>query len=144
MCHLNPPQDQQAAQNIAQEAFAQAMHVTRSIAHTSLQYRTPGSIVFGRDMHLDIPLVSNILALHKARQDQIDARLLRANSKRSTREYKVNDMVYILRARKPGDKAQLMKQGPFVIVQVHTNSNVTVRRSPTTTERISIRRITPA
>ena len=71
-------------------------------------------------MHLDIPLVSNILALHKARQDQIDARLLCANAKRSTREYKVNDLVYIHRACKVGDKAQMMKQGPFVITQVHT------------------------
>ena len=95
-------------------------------------------------MHLDIPLVTNILALTSLRQQQIDDRLLKANAKRTRHEYLVGQSIYIMRARKPGDKARLMKDGPFPIVQVHTNNNVTVQRSPNQLERISIRRIIPA
>ena len=35
------------------------------------------------------------------------------------------------------------KEGPFKIVSVHTNGTITIRRSPTVTEKINIRRAHP-
>ena len=98
-------------------------------------------MALGRDMHLDIPFTANLITLQQARQAQVDERLLRANSSRTHHEFVLGEKVYILRPRRPGDKAHMMKQGPFPIVQVHTNNNVTVQRSPNVRERISIRRI---
>ena len=94
-------------------------------------------------MFLDIPLLADIFTLHKARQHQIDERLLRENSRRSHHDYQVGKKVYIKRPRKPGDKARPMALGPFPIVRVHTNNNVTVQRSANVTERINIRRLRP-
>ena len=117
---------------------------TRAAAHTSLQCNAPGAVALGRDVHFDVPFAANLIALQQFRQAQVDERLLRANAKRTHHEYTVGQQVYILRPRRPGDKAHMMKTGPFPIVQVHTNNNITVQRSQHARERISIRRAVPA
>ena len=89
-------------------------------------------------MLLDIPLLADILTLHAACQAQIDNRLLRANSRRTHYDYKVGDLVYVARARQPGDKARLMYDGPFPIIRVHTNNTVTLLRDNVIHDRLSI------
>ena len=119
------------------------MHATRCASHGSLQNLSPGALVFRRDMHLDIPLIADIFTLHKARQHQIDERLLRENNRRSHHDFKVGEQIHIKRPPRAGDQAKLKASGPFPIVQVHTNNTVTVQKKPNVMERLSIRRLRP-
>ena len=118
------------------------MHATRIAANSRLQNFSPGALVFGRDMFLDIPIVSDILTISKARQIKIDRRLIQANMKRRFYDYKVGDQVYCLTARK--SKVHPVYTGPHAIESVHTNGTVTIRRGPNIRDRVNIRQIKPA
>ena len=83
------------------------------------------------------------MTLTQARQAQIDKRLLRVNAKRSHYDYQVGEPVYVVRPRDPRDKAALLYDGPFPIVRVHTNNNVTLQRKPNQFQRLTIRHIKP-
>ena len=143
MVQLYPPQTQRDAQNLVERAVATAMHATRCAAHSSLGRYTPGSVVFRRDMYLDIPLLADIITISEARQQIIDKRLLQANAKRIHHEFKVGDEVLKRRVIGPRDKLRPTFSGPHRIVQVHTNGDVTIQLSARIRERINIRRIQP-
>ena len=100
------------------------------------------TVAFGRDMLLDIPFAADFIALRNARQLKIDQRLLAANSSRRPKEFKVNDNVYV-RHHTAQSKLDDMWEGPFKIVTVHTNGNVTVERPNGIHQRIHIRHIKP-
>jgi hypothetical protein len=93
-------------------------------------------------MYLDIPLIANILTLADLRQKQIDKRLMQANAKCKTHDYKVGDQALIKRALDASSKLEPTYKGPYPIVQVHTNGIVTVLLQPNTTERYNVRHIT--
>ena len=137
------PQDQQQANQLVEQALATAMHATRCAAHSSLQRYTPGSLVFRRDMYLDIPLIADILTLQQLRQQGIDKRLLQANAKRRQHEFQVNDQVIKRQEVKASDKLKPTFTGPHRILQVHTNGTVTIQLTNHIRERINIRRIQP-
>jgi hypothetical protein len=140
LVNLKPPNDSAAADALVDEALSTAMHVLRSTPNKSLGNYSPGALVFNRDMFLNIPLQADLLTLTRHRQAQIHNRLLRANAKRIPHEYKVNDSVYIQVPDR--NKLDLVRLGPFPILQVHTNNTVTVQRGPIH-ERISVRHILP-
>ena len=104
---LRPPTSLVEATSIIDTAYATAMHATRCASHGSLQNLSPGALVFRRDMHFDIPLIADIFTLHKARQYQIDERLLRENTRRSHHDFKVGESVHIKRPSRAGDQAHL-------------------------------------
>ena len=79
---LKPPRTQEEVDTMIESALATAMFATRCSAHLSLGGFSPGALVFGRDMMLDIPLIADLETLKQARQAQIHTRLLRANRKR--------------------------------------------------------------
>jgi hypothetical protein len=140
---LHPPQDALSASRLVAKALATAMHACRCAAHSSLQGHSPGSLVFNRDMFLDIPFIADILTISELRQTKTDNRLLAANAKRIHHEFTVGEHVYILRPRTASDKLKTVYQGPYPIIQVHTNNTVTLQRGPVH-ERVSIRRIKPS
>ena len=137
-----PPQNQLEADTLVDQALASATHAMRCTSSTALLNQTPGSLAFGRDMLLDIPFAADFIALRNARQLKIDQRLLAANSSRRPKEFKVDDNVYI-RHHTAQSKLDDMWEGPFKIVTVHTNGNVTVERSNGIHQRIHIRHIKP-
>ena len=94
-------------------------------------------------MFMDIPIIADVLQLRKERQAKVDERLLKANAKRKPHDYKIGEEIYVKRPLKPGDKLHPRYQGPFPIIQVHTNGMVTVRRSNGIEERVNIRCIKP-
>jgi len=118
------------------------MHACRCASNESLGHYSPGALVFNRDMLLNIPIIADIVTLQQHRQAKIDQRVLRANRKRRRHEFKVDDQVYIFRNAK--SKADRIWDGPFPIIQVHTNNTVTVRRDGIILERITIRRLKPS
>ena len=118
-----------------------ASNAHRCASNTAIGNYSPGSLVFQRDMLLDIPIISDILTLTQHRQAMIDKRLLRANAASISHDYKVGDLVYLKNLQRT-NKLDKIKIGPYPIIQVHTNSNVTIQRGPIH-ERINIRHITP-
>ena len=67
----------------------------------------------------------------------------RENRTRIADDYNVGDYVYVI-SKDIKRKLAPAKQGPFMIIRVHTNATVTIQRSAFVSERINIRRIYPA
>ena len=140
MSSMNPPQNVETANQMMDTAIANCIYATRAALHGGLK-ASPGSLAFARDMVFDIPLIADWQLIRDKRQQLIDQRLLLANRKKFSYDYRVGDEVLKL-VYKP-HKLQPRATGPFPIETVHTNGTVTIRLSPTTIERINIRRIKP-
>ena len=54
---------QAECKTIADDGLATAMHATWAAAHLQLEYCSPSSIAFGRDMVLNIPLHTDLIML---------------------------------------------------------------------------------
>ena len=140
MSNMNPPQDVETVNQMIDTAISNCIYATRAALHSALN-ASPGSLVFARDMVFDIPLIADWQLIQQRRQQLIDQRVLRANRKKFSYDYQVGEEVLKL-AYKP-NKLQPRATGPFPIETVHANGTVTIRLSPTTIERINIRRIKP-
>ena len=113
----------------------------RSTYHSSLA-AAPGQIIFGLDIIINAVYLANWKDLHTRRKTQIRQNNSRENKSRIPHAYAPGNSVYV---RKTNIDQKLNPlQGPFVIDKVHTNGTVTIRRSPTVSERINIRRLHPA
>jgi hypothetical protein len=78
------------AQQLVDNAIANAVYVTRATFHSSLN-TTPGALAFGRDIVLDIPLIADLQLIQERRQHLIDDRLITANRRRFSYDYNVGD-----------------------------------------------------
>jgi hypothetical protein len=94
-------------------------------------------------MLLNIPFMADLVTLQNLRQQKIDLRLLKANSKRRPHDFRVGEQVMIRQMHGPSDKLKATYQGPFPIETVHTNGSVTVRKSDNVRERFNIQRLRP-
>ena len=54
---------QEECETIAEHGFATAMHATWAATHSHLDYCSPGSIAFGRDMVLNMPFHTDLIML---------------------------------------------------------------------------------
>ena len=80
---------------------------------------SPGKIVYGRDMFMDIPVIADLVAIRERRQLLIDENLRRQNRKRYEHHYKVGDYVHI-KAYDP-KKGDDRLHGPYKIQETRTN-----------------------
>ena len=140
LLYSNPPRTITNAADLVDQALSTAMHAMRTNIHTTLK-GSPGSLVFGRDMFLDVPLIADWQAIQLHRRTIVNERLRKANLGRRTYDY-IQGQKVLKKLTKP-DKLGLRKEGPYLITQVHTNGNVTMQLRPGVTERINIRRIEP-
>ena len=92
-------------------------------------------------MILDIPLVTDLVQIQRRRQALIDERLIVANAKRFSYDYRIGQEVLKL-VYKP-DKLEARAIGPYTVTQVHTNGTLSIQISPGVIERINIRRVKP-
>ena len=129
------------AQQAVKDALAAANHAMRCAVSKSLANNTPGEVVFGRDMLLNIPVIIDLMDIQNKRQLQIDENLRRQNAKRREYDYRIGHQV-LLKVPNP-NKLDPRYQGPFVITQVYTNGTVEIQRTPTVRERLNIRRLVP-
>jgi transposase InsO family protein len=145
LLYTNPPHNLQQANDLVDTALATASHALRSTVHSTMGL-SPGSIVFHRDMFLDIPFVADLLMLREKRQAMIDYNLRRENNRRRNFDYIVGEYVFETVAMKNMVTQKLTQQtrGPYRIEQVHTNGTLTIRRGPGVVDRLSIRRLRPA
>ena len=139
MSSLTPALGVENAIHMVDTALARCVYATRTAVHGSLR-ASPGSLVFQRDMILDIPVIADWLFISEHRQQLIDQRLIAANNKRYSYDYHIGDEV--LKLTYSPNKLEQRANGPYRIVEVHTNGTVT-KLTEHTIERISIRRIKP-
>jgi transposase InsO family protein len=110
------PQTPTELEQVVVDALAATMRALRSAASTSLQGVAPGALVFGCDMLLNIPIVTDIISISENRQLQTDLRFERENCKCSAFDYQVDGMVYVNNHFSSADKAKLAWVGPFRIL----------------------------
>ena len=111
------------------------MHSMQSSVHTTLG-SSPGSLVFNRDMYLNIPLVADWHAITTKHEHVINSNLMRENKKRRRFDYQINKKV--LKKVHDPTKLGIRTQGPYKIEQVHTNGTLTIQLRPGIAERINI------
>ena len=128
---------------VVKSALAATMRAMRCASSTSLNGVAPGALVFGRDMLLNIPIVTDIISITENRQLQTDLRLERENRKRSHFDFQVGGMVYVQNHFSSADKLKEPWKGPFKILRVHVNGTLTIERGQVH-ERVSVRRVKPA
>ena len=101
----------QAAQEVINDALPSCNHAMRCAVSTALMNNTPGEMVFGRDMLLNIPVLIDLASIQDNRQLKINENLRRQNAKRRDFDYAINDEV-LIKVPKP-NKLDPKFQGPF-------------------------------
>ena len=137
---MNPPDGVESAERMIDTALSNCLYATQAALHGTLK-GSPGSLAFGRDMVLDIPVIADWNLIRQRRQQSIDQRLIEANNRRFSYDYQPGEQVLKI-SYKP-NKLQPRAEGPYQIATVLTNGTVTIRLTPHVVERISIQRIKP-
>jgi len=111
----------------------------RSTFHTTLQ-NSPGQLVFGRDMILNIKHTANWEYIRARKQKIINKNNQRENAKRKKHEYQEGDLVLLNRGTE--NKYEAPYEGPYKILQVNKNGTVKLKVK-SVTDTYNIRRIIP-
>ena len=96
----------------------------RSTYHTTLK-KTPGQLVFGRDMIFNIQHVANWEYIRQNKQSLINKNNKAENAKRVAHHYKVGDLVLLRKGTE--NKYKTPYQGPFDILHVYNNGTVRLK-----------------
>jgi transposase InsO family protein len=138
--HTDPPRNKTEAKALVDSALATAQHAMRASISTTLG-ASPGSLVFSRDMFLNIPLIADWHLIAQRREQLVNESLRRQNMKRRRYDYVIGQKVLkkIHEPTKLGERTE----GPYTITRVHVNGTVTISLTNGLTERINIRRIIP-
>jgi len=136
----NPPNNAEEANQLNDNALATAMHATRCSVNAKLQ-NSPGSIVFNRDMFIDVPLIADVVTIQNRRQALVDENLRRQNKKRCEHTYAIGQLVYM----KTYDLTKMQEKlhGHYPLLQVYTNGTVDVYRVENVRDRVHLRKIVP-
>ena len=111
----------------------------RSTMHTTLK-KTPGQLVFGRDMIFNMKHEANWEYIKKRKQELINKNNKRENATRVQHKYSVGDKVLLRRGTE--NKYETPYEGPYPILKV--NDNGTVRfKVKHVTDTYNIRRLVP-
>ena len=138
--YTNPPTNQLEANQVLDNALAAAMHVTRCAVNPTPQ-NSSGSIVYNRDMLIDVPLIADLTVIRDQQQALVDKNLCRQNSKRQEHTYIVGQYIWVKNYEE--DKMLPKLLGPYPIVQVFTNGTVDIQRTPTVRDRMNLRWLRP-
>jgi hypothetical protein len=140
---LPPPYDPFAG------VIAAIGYALRSSWHTTMQ-ATPGQLVFGRDMALNIKHIADWNYMQQRRQRTAAINNRKENSRRIPHQYKIGDEVLKIKANHTGGRMtatlESAVEGPYKITKVRDNGTVTIRRTVrggARFETLNIRRVRP-
>jgi hypothetical protein len=130
-----------------QELLMPVMWAMNTTFHTTLK-ASPAQLAFSRDMILPTSFTAHWYAINSRKQNQSQSTANAENRKRIPHEFRINDKVLIRRDIGNPYLGKLTKptQGPFKIIDVQQlpiNGTVLIQRSPTSVERVNIRRLLP-
>ena len=111
----------------------------RSTYHTTLK-KTPGQLVFGRDMILNIQHIANWEYIRQNKQSLIEKNNKAENARRIEHLYKEGDEVLLKRGTE--NKYESPYQGSFKVLKVNDNGTVCLRVGAVE-DNVNIRRLTP-
>ena len=111
----------------------------RSTFHTTLN-QSPGQLVFGRDMILNIKHEANWDYIKKRKQNIINKNNKRENAGRIPHTYRVGDQVLLKRGTE--NKYEAPYEGPYKLLQVNNNGTVRMKVKAVT-DTYNIRRLMP-
>ena len=140
MLHVDPPHNEPVTTNMIDNALATVVHASRCAVNHTMQ-TSPGAMVFNRDMMINVPLISNLLAIGNRRQHLVDENLRRINAKRIDYSYDVGDWVKFVEYNP--NKLDCWTHGPYRIVRVFMNGTVRVQLAPHIQETVNIRKLFP-
>ena len=128
------------AENKMSEILQHTLHAIRTNPSESTGF-APGSLAFGRDMIFNQPVTFDSDSINSRRQRRIDNDNRRMNSKRYAYDYQVGGQVM----KRVFDPAKLEHRwdGPYDIIQVHVNGNITIQLTESMQQRLNIRRVKP-
>jgi hypothetical protein len=115
--------------------------------HTTLK-ASPAQFAFSHDMILPTSFAANWYAINSRKQTQSQSAANAKNCKRIPHKFCINNKVLIRRDIGNPYLGKLAKptQGPFKIIDVQQlpiNGTILIQRSPTSVERVNIRRLLP-
>ncbi len=110
-----------------------------STYHMALK-ASPGAVIFGRNMLLDILFVADWNKIGEQRQSLTNRGNQRKNAKRIDYDYKVGDKVLLITEGILRKAESAYGKEPWTITTVHTNETIRIQRR-TKTERLSIQRV---
>jgi hypothetical protein len=119
--------------------FSAAAFAVRATYHTTLQ-KSPGQLVFGRDMIFNIQHTANWEYIRQRKQALIHKNNQRENSKRIPHVYAIGDQVMLRRGTE--NKYETPYSGPHNITKVFMNGTVRLQRGAVL-ETVNIRRLIP-
>ena len=140
--HAHPPNGITEAKEIVDRILASAQYAIRVCVHKTYGV-SPGTIAFGRDMLLPIPVIVDLQLLRNKRQVLIDENNLRENRRRRHHDYTTGDQIMILAYKHNLSALGARAKGPYTISQVHNNGTVSYMLNQHVIDRINIRRIKP-
>ena len=117
----NPPNDEEQAKQIIDNALAMCIHVTQSSINQTMQ-TSPGALVFQRNMIFDIPVISYLEAVRNKQQLLINTNLIRSNKRRIHYNYQPGQQV--MAVTEDPTKLEPRTHGPYLINRVFTNGTV--------------------
>ena len=120
--------------------LAAAAFAVRSTYHTTLQ-KTPGQLVYGRDMILNVKHLANWEYIRQRKQHLINKNNNRENEKRIPHVYKRGDKVLLRRGTE--NKYETPYSGPHTIEEVSNNNGTVRMKVGHVTDTYNIRRIHP-
>ena len=94
-------------------------------------------------MFLDIPLISDVLTLQEAHQEQVDQHVLWANASRFSHDWNVNDQALKCEPLLLSNKMKPEWTGPYIVEHVHANGTCTIHLTPNVTEWLNICQLKP-
>jgi hypothetical protein len=94
LLHGQPPHKIRGARakGFIDEALSITMHTVRAGMHSTLG-SSPGSLVFNRDMFLNIPLIADWHAVTKQREHLVNENLMSVNRKQRRHDYAIDNRV---------------------------------------------------
>jgi transposase InsO family protein len=128
------------AENIMSKILQDTLHSIRLTPSEATGF-APSVLAFGRDMIYNEPVNFDMASINHRRQRRVDKDNKRINSKRYSYDYTVGGRVM----KRIFDPAKLEHRwsGPYEIIQVHVNGNITIQVNPHLRERLNIRRVKP-
>ena len=111
LIHTHPPENYDDAADLIDQATAQ--YAVCTAIHNTLKL-SPGAIIFGRDMLLDVPLIADFETLCQRCQALINHNLIVANQKRISFDYQPGQR--ILKAIYSLSKMEPLFEGPYLII----------------------------
>jgi hypothetical protein len=142
LLHGRPPQHVTGSRtkDFIDEALSITMHAMRAGMHYTLG-SSLGSLVFNRDMFLNIPLIADWHAVTQRGEHFVNENLMRENRKCHRYDYAIGDRV--LKKRFKPTKLGPWTSGPYRLTQTHVNDTITIALRQGVTEHINIRRVIP-